>query len=146
LNRISLAFAIAPVALALSGCGGGVTGGASSADASPGDSAAHAATDAVAVDDAGDAGPGSCSLLALGPALVCFGSDPTDYAKYLVQDAGVAPGACPAAGNFIPATGGEGSCGYLACGPLSSGEVPPDAGVDSSSSGCCFWVLQICGV
>ena len=81
------------------------------------------------------------------PGLVCFGSDPAPYQKYLPSDAGV--GRCPMEGYF-PHVIGEGNCVFRACGPL----VPlvaaglDDGGAQTSSTGssCCFWLVHECGV
>jgi hypothetical protein len=83
------------------------------------------------------------------PGLVCFGSDPAPYEKYLSGDAGVAVGRCPAERDF-PHVNGEGSCVFLGCGPLAPTAVSGlrDAGAQTASAGssCCFWVNHICGV
>jgi hypothetical protein len=116
----------------------------------------HAATieAAASFDAAGDADEGSvldasadtagvCDLSAYNPVLVCFGSDPAAYQKYLLPDAG--GGICPATKGFLSSSG-EGSCGYAACGPLPNSAVPADAGLDGGSISCCFWVVRVCGV
>jgi len=88
--------------------------------------------------------------LAISQGLVCFGSDPAPYQRFLVPvDGGVAPGQCPSTRDFMPFTGGE-SCGYVSCGPLlgsavtdllDGGTVEGDAGTD-----CCYFVAYVCGV
>jgi hypothetical protein len=80
--------------------------------------------------------------------VVCFGSDPGPYSKYLVPDAGMTAGQCPTTRDFLPVRG-EGSCGYLACGPLLPSAVETfDAGaplaVDDGGWMCCFVVVQAC--
>ena len=92
--------------------------------------------------DARDGGP--CGLFAYSPQLVCFGAGGSDYAKYLISDAGVGVGQCPAIGAFRSEPG-EGTCGYSVCGPLPRTAIRPDAGLDGGSS-CCFWVVSVCGV
>jgi hypothetical protein len=82
-------------------------------------------------------------------SLVCFGSDPAPYGKYLQPfDGGPGPGTCPTTRDFNFA-GGE-SCGYVGCGPLLGSAVPdlPDAGaaVGDAGMGCCFVVAFVCGV
>ncbi|HEV3190646.1 MAG TPA: hypothetical protein VGY54_09135 [Polyangiaceae bacterium] len=83
------------------------------------------------------------------PGLVCFGSDPAPYQKYLPSDAGIAVGRCPMERDF-PRNVGEGSCAFLACGPLVPSIVfgLRDAGSQTSPAGasCCFWLNHICGV
>ena len=85
-----------------------------------------------------------------GTSLVCFGSDPAPYQRFLVPgDGGVVPGQCPSMSDFMPFRGGE-SCGYVSCGPLlgsavsellDAGTVGGDAGTD-----CCYLVALVCGV
>jgi hypothetical protein len=83
------------------------------------------------------------------PGLVCFGSDPGPYQKYLPRDAGVTIRQCPTERDF-PAAVGEGSCAFIACGPLVPSAVSglSDAGAQVSSAGssCCFWLNHVCGV
>ncbi len=87
---------------------------------------------------------GACALLAYRPQLVCLGTAAGDYAKYLMPDAGVGMGQCPAMGAFRSKPG-EGACGYAVCGPLQPSAIPADAGLDGGSS-CCFWVVPVCGI
>jgi hypothetical protein len=85
------------------------------------------------------------------PLVVCFGADAAPYA-YLVPDAGVAVGQCPKAGDFASAAT-EGMCGYTTCGPLlpsavgaimhGGGQQVEDGGAED---GCCFLVVEVCGV
>jgi hypothetical protein len=95
------------------------------------------------------AAAGSC---ACGLPLVCFGSDPTVYEKYLnPRDGGYSLGYCPTSTDFHQGCG-EGSICYFGCGPLAPSEISAalDAGVRSTTDGgpdrCCFWVLGIPGV
>ncbi len=83
------------------------------------------------------------------PGLVCFGSDPAPYQKYLPSDAGVAAGRCPTERDF-PRIAGEGGCAFIGCGPLAPTVISGlgDAGAQTASAGssCCFWVNHVCGV
>jgi hypothetical protein len=105
---------------------------------------------------AGDQCPGGACFVggscACGLPLVCFGSDPTVYEKYLnPRDGGYPTGFCPTSAEFRRGCG-EGSLCYYGCGPLSAAElsVAHDAGVravtDGGEDSCCFWVLGIPGV
>lgn len=92
---------------------------------------------------------GACSC---GLPLVCFGSDPTIYQKYLnPRDGGYPADYCPTTAEFHHGCG-EGSVCFYGCGPLTSVEISAanDAGVRTASDGgpdsCCFWVLGIPGV
>jgi hypothetical protein len=92
---------------------------------------------------------GSCIC---GVPLVCFGSDPTVYEKYLnPRDGGYSAGYCPTTDDFHHACG-EGSLCYYGCGPLSPADIAAaqDAGVGPATDGgpdaCCFWVFGIAGV
>jgi hypothetical protein len=83
------------------------------------------------------------------PAIVCFGSDPLPYQKYLQPvDGGPAPGQCPTARDFN-SPGGE-RCGWVSCGPLLGSAVPDpaDAAATAGDAGtdCCFYVARACGV
>jgi hypothetical protein len=128
----------AMVALAFASCGGGPTSNSASQSID-----ASVSTDGGETSgDARDGGP--CGLLTYSPQLVCFGAGVSDYAKYLISDAGVGVGQCPAIGAFRSEPG-EGTCGYSVCGPLPRTAIPPDAGLDGGSS-CCFWVVSVCGV
>jgi hypothetical protein len=91
-----------------------------------------------------------CHVDPLGtPGLVCFGTDPYPYQKYLLpSDAGIAPGECPTPDNFPPPPG-EDSCGNYACGPLlpSAAEglqQEGDASVEGSTDACCFLIYFAC--
>jgi hypothetical protein len=117
-------------------------GGQSTSSANPSVDAAGSTDRTEASEDASDAGV--CDLLAYRPQLVCFGAGVSDYAKYLIPDAGIGVGQCPTAGAFRSSVS-EGTCGYSACGPLLQTAIPPDAGLDGGSS-CCFWAISICGV
>lgn len=96
---------------------------------------------------------GACWVPSLNqPSVVCFGSDPYPYQHFLAHaDAAVDPGNCPTASDFLP-VGGEGSCGYSACGQLLPSSVSslPDAGAlgiaDGGTTACCFVALFVCGV
>jgi hypothetical protein len=84
------------------------------------------------------------------PGLVCFGSDPAPYQKYLIQrDGGPTPGQCPTSLDFVRVTG-EGSCGMSGCGPLLPSAVDGLAGAAAQTAdagnACCFWVIRVCGV
>ncbi len=81
--------------------------------------------------------------------VVCFGSDPAPYQRYLTPaDGGVAPGQCPTMRDFVPVRGEN--CGYLACGPLLGSAISdmPDASavVRDTGTDCCFLVARLCGV
>jgi hypothetical protein len=85
------------------------------------------------------------------PLVVCFGADAAPYA-YLVPDAGVAVGQCPKPSDFS-STATEAMCGYAACGPLlpsAVGAILHDGGQQVEDSGaedgCCFLVVEVCGV
>jgi len=86
------------------------------------------------------------------PRVVCFGAGSAPYEMYLVEDAGVGVGQCPAETAFVSARG-EGSCGFTACGPLLPsavgalvGDAGAEAGDGGDGQGCCFLVVQVCGV
>jgi hypothetical protein len=92
---------------------------------------------------------GSCTC---GLPLVCFGSDPTVYEKYLnPRDGGYSAGYCPTTSELRKGCG-EGSLCFYGCGPLSPAEIgaAQDAGVraatDAVFDSCCFWLLGIPGV
>ena len=92
---------------------------------------------------------GSCVC---GLPLVCFGSDPTVYEKYLnPRDGGYSAGYCPTTADFRKGCG-EGSVCFYGCGPLSPAEISAARGAgvravtDGGGDSCCFWVLGIPGV
>lgn len=99
---------------------------------------------------ASDAGP--CAAFARPPSvLVCFGSDPAPYVQYLKPDGSVLVGQCPMVSDFQGPIS-EGTCGYAACGPVSSeaGAGGAEGGTDvdgpPAADSCCFWLLRSCGI
>jgi hypothetical protein len=142
---------------ASSGAGGGGAGGSGAISGTGGvlgGSAGVGGADASC--KSGDQCPmGACVVAGscvCGLPLVCFGSDPTIYDKYLdPRDGGFPAGYCPTTTDFRRGCS-EGSICYSVCGPLSSTELSAayDAGVqaamDSGAASCCFWVLGVAGV
>jgi|SRR5215471_11040553 len=98
---------------------------------------------------------GACAasgICVCGLPLVCFGTDPTIYARYLApRDGAPTVGQCPTPDDFNHQCA-EGSVCYYACGPLSATEIRDvdDAGIqptsDAGAPSCCFWVFGIAGL